>query len=262
MTERQEDSGRSDLAPGSGNDNNWVPRDEFRKVVSQRDGAKEELRSLREKTEEAEQSNRLLQSRMETELNDKTLSEQQREELEIRLRERESQYLAERERLEGQLKQLESNLENAEKQVGEFLREKTLSDEESDFIDAAKRAAYSHKNAEILLGYLRGRGRIRSVPLNADGDKTTAQSFNREVECFVQREDGSGYAKQFLPVKEALPHLKRELKNLAPALAPGGGQGSRGSDGYGPSGVLNRTTMNVENYKAGRHPITGEVLVQ
>ena len=262
MTERQEDSGRSDLAPGSGNDNDWVPREELKKVVSQRDGAKEELRSLRAKTEEAENSNQLLQSRMETELNDKNLSEQQRQELENRLRETESQYLADQENLKGRLKELEGNLEHAEKQVGDFLRDKTLTEEESIFLDAAKRAAYSHQNAEILLGYLRGRGRVRSVPVYADEDKKAVQDFHREVECFVPREEGSGYAKQFLPIEEAMPHLKQELKNLAPALASGGGHGSHGSDGYAPPGVLNRNTMNVENYKASRPPISGEVLVQ
>ena len=258
MTERLESSGESAPAPGPGNDSNLISRDELHKVVSQRDRIKEELRAIRGLLEEADQTNRQLHSQLEKELQDKTLTEKQSRELESKFQQTESKYFTDKEQLEKKLREAQENLKETEGELSGFHREKILAQQERAFMQAARRAAYSHENAETLLGYLRGQGRLRSV---AAGDGAPEGACRHEVECEVPRQDGTGYEKQVLPFDEALPYLKQEKKNLAPAMASGGGRGSRGSDGPARPGVLNRKTLTLEQYKAGRNPVTGQVLV-
>ncbi|MFQ5673422.1 MAG: hypothetical protein ACE5G9_10025 [Nitrospinales bacterium] len=260
MTERLESSGESASTPGPGADSNLISRDEFHKVVSQRDRIKEELRAIRGLLEEADQTNRQLHSQLEEEMQNKNLTEKQSRELEIKLQQFENKHLVEKEQLEEKFRAAQEKLKETEGELSGFQREKMLAQQERAFMQAARRASYSHENAETLLGYLRGQGRLRSVPISGDGAPEGA--CQHEVECEVPRKDGSGYEKQMLPFDEALPYLKQEKKNLAPAMASGGGRGSRGSDGPVRPGVLNRKTLTLEQYKAGRNPVTGQVLVQ
>lgn len=261
MTEKPDNSGQSDLAPGLGSSRNLVSREEFNKVVSQRDRTKDELRTLRNLYEESEQANHMLHSKLEKELENKNLSEQKKQELASKLKEVESKYFSEKDLLEQKLNETQGKLEETENTVTNFHREKMVVQQENAFLQAAKQASYSHESAEILLGYLRGQNRLRSVPIYDDEAKQVIREYQHEVECYVPREDGFGFENQVLTLDKAMPYLKKEKKSLAPAVASGG-YGSKGSDGPVRPGVLNRKNMTLEQYKASRDTMTGEVMIQ
>lgn len=261
MMDQTDRSGQSALTPGPGSDSNLISREEFNKVVSQRDRVKEELRAIRDLHVEAEKANRMLQTKLERELENKNLSEQRRDELTSKLGEIEGRYSSDKELLERRLSESQTKLNDTEKKISDFNREKLAAEEESEFMQAARRASYSHDNAETLLGYLRGQGRLRSVPVYDDGDPRLVRGYRHEVECDIPREDGPGYEKKALPLDAAMPYLKMEKKILAPAMASGG-FGSKGSDGPPRPGILNRGNMTVDQYRASRNPANGEVRVQ
>lgn len=260
MNELLENSGQSDPT-SRGGDKNLIPRDELNKVVAQRDRFKEEARTLKIKHGETEETRKQLSSRLDQELQDKNLAESKKQDLENRLAGVEERYSSEKTRLEDGLKQAQMSLDEAQKKINAFLKEKTLTEEENVFIETAKRAAFSARNAELLFGYLRSKNRLRSAPVYGDTEKMEIKGYRQEIECLVPDGTGKNLERRYLPLGEAMPYLKQENKELAPAQAPGGGQGSIGSDGFSRPGFLNKKTMTVEEYIAARDPRTGKVFV-